>query len=217
MRALSQRWRRKRAIAAPVLPPLPAALGRWGTHEFIEPQVRRLVANHLGVSADRLEARVSLRQDLAADSLDLVELALLLESEFGIALSDGLLDDVQSYGDLVDGTVDLILTRDEAGEGSAVAPSHVKTRLQAPRGRENGTLDQAGLLTPYLIETVTEQAQSTGRGARLDVDLAPGASDAEVTRVRGRLASLAAEGIRVRVASEARVPPPKEEQCPPAA
>lgn len=90
---------------------VPSGLGRWGLHEFVEPQLRRLVAKHLGVGLEQLLPGVSLRQDLAADSLDLVELALLLERQFGVSLSDQLLDDVESYGELVDGTIALLMAR----------------------------------------------------------------------------------------------------------
>src|SRR5258705_10891150 len=75
---------------------------------FVEPSCRRLVADHLGVGLEELVREVSLRDDLAADSLDLVELALALEAKFGISVSDRVLDLVRSYGDLVETTVDLI-------------------------------------------------------------------------------------------------------------
>ena len=52
---------------------IPPRLERRGTDEFVEPNVRRLVAEHLGVGFEELVAHVSLRDDLAADSLDLVE------------------------------------------------------------------------------------------------------------------------------------------------
>jgi len=90
---------------------VPSGLGRWGLHEFVEPQLRRLLAQHLGVGTEQLVAGASLREDLAADSLDLVELALLLEQQFDVSLSDRLLDDVQSYGDLVDATIGLLMAR----------------------------------------------------------------------------------------------------------
>ena len=62
----------------------------------MEPHVRRLVAEHLGVGVEELVSEVSLRDDLAADSLDLVELALALEGEFPIAVPERILDEVRS-------------------------------------------------------------------------------------------------------------------------
>ena len=41
--------------------------------ELVEPRVRRVVAEHLGVNPEELTRDVSLTDDLAADSLDLLE------------------------------------------------------------------------------------------------------------------------------------------------
>ena len=73
-------------------------------HDLVEPRVRRVVAEHLGVGLDELDAEVSLRDDLAADSLDLVSLGLMLEDEFAILVPERLLDEVRTFGDLVRAT-----------------------------------------------------------------------------------------------------------------
>ena len=44
--------------------------------DFVEPRVRRVVAEQLGVNVEELTPEVSLTDDLAADSLDLLELTL---------------------------------------------------------------------------------------------------------------------------------------------
>jgi acyl carrier protein len=88
----------------------PAGVGRWGMLEFVEPRVRHVVAEQLGVDVADLEPGVTLRDDLAADPQDLVELALRLERELGVVVSDRVVADVRSYGDLVDATVRLLLT-----------------------------------------------------------------------------------------------------------
>src|SRR5689334_4099226 len=80
---------------------IPAGLGKWGMYGFVEPHVRRLLAEQLGVGVEELVSEVSLRDDLAADSLDLVELALALEGEFAVVVSDRILDEVRTFGDLV--------------------------------------------------------------------------------------------------------------------
>src|SRR5204863_8944159 len=76
--------------------------GRLGMSDFVEPRVRRLVADHLGVGTEELTRDVSLADELAVDSLDLVELALALEAEFGISMSEATLDEVRTYGELAD-------------------------------------------------------------------------------------------------------------------
>ena len=54
----------------------------------LEPRVRCLVADTLGVGIDELAPDVSLTDELAADSLDLVELAARLEAELGLVVLD---------------------------------------------------------------------------------------------------------------------------------
>jgi len=81
--------------------PIPAGLGTWGMDEFVEPHVRRLVAEQLAVGVEELVCDVSLRDDLAADSLDLVALALAVEREFAVVVPDRILDEVRTFGDLV--------------------------------------------------------------------------------------------------------------------
>ena len=51
-------------------------------------QVRRLIAQHLGIEADRVADEARFRHDLGADSLDAFELLLALEETFGIEIPD---------------------------------------------------------------------------------------------------------------------------------
>jgi acyl carrier protein len=89
--------------------------------ERVEPRVRNLVADHLAVDRHALADSVSIRDDLAADSLDMVELALLLEGEFGVMVPDRVVAAMRSYGDVVDGILRLILAR-AAGSGALWNP-----------------------------------------------------------------------------------------------
>jgi acyl carrier protein len=59
--------------------------------QSMEPRIRALVADHLGVEIDDLRADVSLVDDLAADSLDLVEIALAVEDAFATLEAAGVL------------------------------------------------------------------------------------------------------------------------------
>ena len=71
----------------------------------LEPRVRHLVADTLGVGVEELRPEVSLTDDLAADSLDLAELFARLETELGVVLGDRLVESLRTYGDLVRATV----------------------------------------------------------------------------------------------------------------
>src|SRR5215475_9077220 len=63
--------------------------------------LRALVADCLAVDAAHLEPAVSLRDDLAADSLDFADIAVALEHDIGIVVPPSLLARVRTYGDLV--------------------------------------------------------------------------------------------------------------------
>jgi acyl carrier protein len=67
----------------------------------IERQLRRVAAAHLDVDPARLLPGARLGDDLCVDSLDAVELTMVLEDEFDIALPDRLVADVRTYGDIV--------------------------------------------------------------------------------------------------------------------
>ena len=183
---------------------LPSILGAAGTRELIEPQLRCLVADQLGVDAHELGARVSLRDDLAADSLDLLELVLVLEREFAICIPDRLLDGVLSYGDLVDAAVRLLVQRGRDQRTAVEEPPQFWARLLLPESVAGGTLTCAGLLTPYITETLAEDARTAGSGAHLDIALAPGTSDVDIARINARFSHLTARGIRVDVRRSGR-------------
>src|SRR5881628_4144962 len=122
--------------------------------EFAEPRIRRLVADYLGVSADELTPEVSLTDDLAADSLDLLELALALEGEFGIEVPERTIDEVRTYGDLVEAAAALTRGQRARETSRASAPAMVWSRV-VPAGTEAGSgLQRADMLTPYTAEEI---------------------------------------------------------------
>jgi acyl carrier protein len=55
-------------------------------------RVKNIIVDQLGVDPDRVVLEASFREDLEADSLDLVELIMAFEEEFGGEISD---DDAQ--------------------------------------------------------------------------------------------------------------------------
>ena len=53
--------------------------------ENIEQRVKDIIVKQLGVNAEQLTPTASFQGDLKADSLDLVEMIMAFEEEFGIA------------------------------------------------------------------------------------------------------------------------------------
>ena len=54
----------------------------------IAERVKKIVVEHLGVDATKVNDGASFIDDLGADSLDTVELVMALEEEFGIEIPD---------------------------------------------------------------------------------------------------------------------------------
>jgi acyl carrier protein len=163
---------------------------------LFEPRVRRLVAESLGVSLDDLTPDVSLSEDLAADSLDLVELALALEEEFGLTVPERTIAEVRTYGELVAGIV--TLARNGAEARPAMEPVRVWVRVVTPAGF-GGLLERAEWLTPYAAETIIDHTLRAGPGAHLEVTVAEDGGEAGFRQVQQRLARLSGRGIAVDV------------------
>ncbi len=180
-------------------------------HEvLLETRVRRVVAENLGVDLDDLTPEVSLTDDLAADSLDLLELALALEGELGIVISESTLDSVRTYGDLL-GTVHALTRRRREAEAkagrTAAAPAMVWARVVSPRGEAAAEIQRAGWLTPYTAETIAEDAIRAGRGARLEVAVPSSLSDAGLAELQDEFAWLGDRGVQVSVRRDQHLGP----------
>jgi acyl carrier protein len=169
---------------------------------FVEPRVRRVVAEQLGVNIEELTADVSLTDELAADSLDLLELALALETEFGIVISEGTIDRVRTYGDVRDTVQALVSLRYEQEVQATGALLTAWARVVSARGESAGEIQRAGWLTPYTAETIAQDALRAGRGARLEVAVPPDLSDARLAAIQDEFAWLGKRGVQVSVRRE---------------
>jgi acyl carrier protein len=67
----------------------------------VEARVAAIVGDQLGVDVDKLTPESSLLDDLGADSLDVVELIMALEEEFGLKVPDDDVENIRSVGDVV--------------------------------------------------------------------------------------------------------------------
>lgn len=54
----------------------------------VEEQVKKIIVDQLGVSADEVKPEASFVEDLGADSLDLTELIMAMEETFGLEIAD---------------------------------------------------------------------------------------------------------------------------------
>ncbi len=54
----------------------------------IQPKVKKIIEEQLGVDSERVKAEASFIDDLGADSLDIVELVMAMEEEFDIEIPD---------------------------------------------------------------------------------------------------------------------------------
>ena len=166
----------------------------------IEPRVRRLVAERLGVSPEDLIPEASLADELAVDSLDLLEIAIALEADLGITVVEHALADVRSYGDLVDLAASLV--EETRRPDPVLTPAVLACVVPAEGDPRRGGVQRALLLTPYAAETVAEDAVRAGPGARLEITLRGRVVGGTVARVRALFARLVERGVPVHVEPE---------------
>lgn len=67
-----------------------------------EERIRTIVVDLLGVEPERVVPSARFREDLDADSLDLVELIMAFEEEFGGEISDEDAQKITTVGEAVD-------------------------------------------------------------------------------------------------------------------
>ncbi|MGB9690951.1 MAG: acyl carrier protein [Candidatus Sumerlaeaceae bacterium] len=68
----------------------------------VEQKVCEIVAQALGKNVDQVKPESSFRDDLGADSLDVVELVMALEEEFGIQIPDEDAEKITTVGQAID-------------------------------------------------------------------------------------------------------------------
>ncbi|GAB5511478.1 MAG: acyl carrier protein [Hyphomicrobiales bacterium] len=64
-------------------------------------RVKKIVIEHLGVEAEKVETKASFIDDLGADSLDTVELVMAFEEEFNVEIPDDMAETILTVGDAV--------------------------------------------------------------------------------------------------------------------
>jgi len=69
---------------------------------MVPDELRKLVAERLGVDEKDITPKASFKEDLGADSLDLVELVMMLEDKFGIEIDDEDAEKLVTVQDAID-------------------------------------------------------------------------------------------------------------------
>ena len=91
-------------------------------------RLKKIVVEQLGVDEEEVKPEASFVDDLNADSLDLVELIMSLEEEFGTEISDEDAEKIRTVQDAVDYI-------DEHSQANSVGRHPVAHRAAALRGR----------------------------------------------------------------------------------
>ena len=64
-------------------------------------RVKKIVVEHLGVDAEKVTEESSFIDDLGADSLDIVELVMAFEEEFGVEIPDDAAEKIATVKDAI--------------------------------------------------------------------------------------------------------------------
>jgi acyl carrier protein len=161
-----------------------------------EPRLRILVADCLGVGIDEIAPETSLTDDLAVDSLDLVAIAVDAEAAFGITLSDRALGSLSTYRDLVETVRDQVARQSRRFAAEDLSGVPVLARVSCDGAATS--LERIDHLTPYFIETLTEDARRSTAEVRVELTVPPDTSDGQLAAIHEKFAE--AGGIVVTVA-----------------
>ncbi len=64
-------------------------------------KVKSIIVDQLDVDEDKVTEAASITEDLGADSLDVVDLVMSFEEEFGIEIPDEQVEKIKTVGDIV--------------------------------------------------------------------------------------------------------------------
>ena len=67
----------------------------------LEDKIKEIIVEQLGVSAEEVVPEASFIDDLGADSLDIVELVMALEEEWGLEIPDDDAEKIQTIQDAI--------------------------------------------------------------------------------------------------------------------
>lgn len=65
-------------------------------------ELTQILAKQLRVDVEKIEKDADIMEDLGADSLDIVEILMIVEEEFGLAIPEEEFPNLRTVGDLCD-------------------------------------------------------------------------------------------------------------------
>ena len=65
-------------------------------------KIKTILAEQLDVDVDELSLETDIARDLNADSLDVVEMLMAIDDEFGVEIPDEEVENIKTIGDLVE-------------------------------------------------------------------------------------------------------------------
>ncbi len=71
------------------------------SEKSVDQKVKDIIVEQLSVNAEQVTPEAKFIEDLGADSLDIVELVMAFEEEFGIEVPDGDAEKLLTVGDVV--------------------------------------------------------------------------------------------------------------------
>ena len=65
-------------------------------------KVKEIIASQLSVKVEDIKEDTNIAEELGADSLDLVEILMSLEDEFGVSIPDEAIPEIKTIKEIVD-------------------------------------------------------------------------------------------------------------------
>ena len=65
-------------------------------------KVKEIIATQLSVNVEKVTEKTNIAEELGADSLDLVEILMSLEDEFGLSIPDEVIPHIKTVKDIAD-------------------------------------------------------------------------------------------------------------------
>lgn len=151
--------------------------------ELAEARLRYLVAARLGIDATQVRMDASLVDDLGADEVDLLEIAVALEEEFGLVIPDAVLGHVRTYGDFSAALPVLLKNLADSDAAGLLASGSVRVRVIRNPPEEAGATLRAARLTPRVIEGIVEEVLCTAGVTRLELTCSEDTTDSQLALI----------------------------------